>query len=317
MTFAAPARLGLLLVVAGLAVSYIVAQRRRPRYAVRFTNLELLDVVAPDRPGFRRHLPALALLASLGAMVLGLARPAWPVLVTRPAGAVVVAVDVSPSMMATDVRPDRLAAAQAAVAHFADLLPNRIHLGLVSFAGTAIVVVPPTSDHELVQKALGQLHFRSETALGEAIYASLDALSTSGEGKAASGEGKAAGIVILSDGASTTGRPDAAAAEQARNAGVPVSTIAFGTPGGTVVLGGETLSVPPDKAALRTIAKATGGRFFEAASADELTQVYRTIGRSVVTVEERRDLTAWFLGGAFALELVASTLALAWFARLP
>lgn len=310
MTFAAPARLGLLLVVAGLAVSYIVAQRRRPRYAVRFTNLELLDVVAPDRPGFRRHLPALALLASLGAMVLGLARPAWPVRVTRPAGAVVVAVDVSPSMMATDVRPDRLAAAQAAVAHFADLLPNRIHLGLVSFAGTAVVVVPPTSDHELVQKALGQLNFRSETALGEAIHASLDALS-------ASGEGKAAGIVILSDGASTTGRSDVAAAERARTAGVPVSTIAFGTPGGTVVLGGETLSVPPDKAELRTIAKATGGRFFEAASADELTQVYRTIGRSVVTVEERQDLTAWFLGAAFALALVASTLALAWFARLP
>jgi Ca-activated chloride channel family protein len=310
MTFAAPARLGLLLVVAGLAVSYIVAQRRRPRYAVRFTNLELLDVVAPDRPGFRRHLPALALLASLGAMVVGLARPAWPVLVSRPAGAVVVAVDVSPSMMATDVRPDRLAAAQEAVAHFADLLPNRIHLGLVSFAGTAIVVVPPTSDHELVQKALGQLRFRSETALGEAIHASLDALSTTGEGKAA-------GVVILSDGASTTGRPDAAAAERARNAGVPVSTIAFGTTGGTVVLGGETLSVPPDKAALRTIAKATGGRFFEAASADELTQVYRTIGRSVVTVEERRDLTAWFLGAAFGFALVASTLGLAWFARLP
>jgi len=310
VTFAAPDRLGLLLVVAGLAVSYIVAQRRRPRYAVRFTNLELLDVVAPDRPGFRRHLPALALLASTSAMVLGLARPAWPVHVTRPAGAVVVAVDVSPSMMATDVRPDRLAAAQEAVAHFADLLPARIHLGLVSFAGTAIVVVPPTSDHELVQRALGQLRFRSETALGEAIHASLDALSTNDEGKAA-------GVVILSDGASTTGRPDAAAAQRAKDAGVPVSTIAFGTPGGTVVLGGETLSVPPDKAALRAIAKATGGRFFEAASATELTQVYRTIGRSVVTVEERQDLTAWFLGAALAFTLVASTLALAWFARLP
>lgn len=311
MTFAAPARLGLLLVVAGLAVSYLLAQRRRPRYAVRFTNLELLDVVAPDRPGFRRHLPALALLASTGAMVLALARPAWPVQVTRPTGAVVVAVDVSPSMMATDVQPNRLIAAQAAVDDFADLLPNRIQLGLVSFAGTAIVVVPPTSDHELVQKALAQLRFRSETALGEAIHASLDALSTNGGGA------KGAGVVILSDGASTTGRPDAAAAQRARNAGVPVSTIAFGTASGTVVLGGESLSVPPDKAALRTIAKTTGGRFFEAASADELTQVYRTIGRSVVTVEERQDLTAWFLGAAFAFALVASTLALAWFARLP
>jgi len=313
MTFAEPARLGLLLVVAGLAVSYIVAQRHRPRYAVRFTNLDLLDVVAPDRPGFRRHLPALAVLASTGAMVLALARPAWPVQVTRPSGAVVVAVDVSPSMMATDVRPNRLAAAQEAVAHFADLLPDRIHLGLVSFAGTAIVVVPPTSDHALVRRAIGQLSFRSETALGEAIHASLDALRADDGGTA----GTAAGVVILSDGASTTGRPDSDAAQRARNAGVPVSTIAFGTSSGTVVLGGETLSVPPDQPALRAIAKATGGRFFEAASATELTQVYRTIGRSVVTVEERRDLTAWFLGAAFAFTLVASTLALAWFARLP
>jgi len=310
MTFAAPARLGLLVVVGGLAISYLVAQRRRPRYAVRFTNLDLLDVVAPDRPGARRHLPALAVLASTIAMVLALARPAWPVLVTRQAGAVVVAVDVSPSMMATDVRPDRLAAAQEAVAHFADLLPNRIHLGLVSFAGTAVVVVPPTADHELVRRAVEQLRFRSETALGEAIHASLDTLATDDAGKAA-------GIVVLSDGASTTGRPDAGAARRARDAGVPVSTIAFGTPGGTVVLGGETLSVPPDGAALRAIAKATGGRFFEAASAAELRQVYRTIGRSVVTVEEREDLTAWFLGAAFVFTLVASALALAWFARLP
>jgi Ca-activated chloride channel homolog len=310
VTFAAPARLGLLVVVAALAVSYIVAQRRRPRYALRFTNLELLDVVAPDRPGMRRHLPALAVLASVVAMVLALARPALLVLVARHTGSVVVAVDVSPSMMATDVRPSRLAAAQEAVAHFADLLPPRIHLALVSFAGTAIVVVPPTSDHELVRRAVAQLQFRSETALGEAIHASLDALATD------QGAG-AAGIVVLSDGASTTGRPDDAAARRARDAHVPVSTIAFGTPAGTVALGGETLSVPPDDPTLRAIAKATGGRFFEAASTAELTEVYRTIGRSVTTVPERQDLTAWFVGAALALTLVASTLALAWFARLP
>ncbi|MGH9285592.1 MAG: VWA domain-containing protein, partial [Acidimicrobiales bacterium] len=123
--------------------------------------------------------------------------------------------------------------------------------------------------------------------------------------------------VVLSDGASTAGRPDAIAAQRARTAGVPVSTIAFGTAAGTVVLGGETLPVPPDGPALRAIADATGGRFFEAASAAELTQVYRTIGRSVTTVVELQDLTAWFVATAFALMLVASGLALAWFARLP
>jgi Ca-activated chloride channel family protein len=196
------------------------------------------------------------------------------------------------------------------VARFADLLPPRIHLGLVSFAGTAIVVVPPTPDHELVQRAVTQLRFRSETALGEAIHASLDALA------ADDGAGPG-GVVVLSDGASTTGRPDDAAAQRAQEAHVPVSTIAFGTPAGTVVLGGETLPVPPDGPALQAIAAATGGRFFEAASAAELTEVYRTIGRSVTTVEELQDLTAWFMGVAFASTLLASTLALAWFARLP
>lgn len=310
MTFVAPARLGLLVLVAGLAVAYLLAQRRRPRYAVRFTNLDLLDVVAPDRPGVRRHVPAAAVLAAAGAMVLALAHPVRPVLVSRATGAVVVAVDVSPSMMATDVQPTRLASARQAVARFAELLPDQIELGLVSFAGTAVVTVPPTSDHELVRRALEQLQFRSQTAVGEAIHASLDALG------AERGAGESA-VVVLSDGATTTGRPDDAAAERARISGVPVSTIAFGTPGGTVVLGGETLSVPPDGSALRAIAEATGGRFFEAASGAELAEVYRAIGRSVTTAEELQDLTAWFIGAALSALLLASALALAWFARLP
>jgi Ca-activated chloride channel family protein len=221
-----------------------------------------------------------------------------------------VAVDVSPSMMATDVQPTRLAAARQAVARFAELLPDQIELGLVSFAGTAVVVVPPTSDHELVRQALDQLQFRSQTAVGEAIHASLDALG-------ADRGAEESGVVVLSDGATTTGRPDDAAAQRARISGVPISTIAFGTPSGTVVLGGETLSVPPDGTALRAIADATGGRFFEAASGAELAEVYRTIGRSVTTTEELQDLAAWFVGAALAALLLASALALAWFARLP
>jgi Ca-activated chloride channel family protein len=310
MTFAAPARLGLFVLVAGVALAYLVAHRRRPRYAVRFTNLELLDVVAPDRPGLRRHLPAGLVLVSTGAMVLALAHPARPVLVRRAAGAVVVAIDVSPSMMATDVRPTRLAAARWAVARFARRLPEQIQLGLVSFAGTAIVTVPPTSDHELVLRALDRLEFRSETALGEAIHASLDALATDERVPNA-------GVVVLSDGATTTGRPEDVAAQRARRAGVSVSTIAFGTAGGTVVLGGETLAVPPDGPALRSVAAATGGRFFQAASAAELSDVYGTIGQSVTTVEVLQDLTSWFIAAALTAALVASALALMWFARLP
>jgi Ca-activated chloride channel homolog len=310
VTFLQPSRLALLAVVAALAASYLLAQRRRPRYAVRFTNLELLDVVAPTRPGIRRHIPAVVVLAAASAMVLGLARPARTIHVARRSGTVVVAIDVSPSMMATDVSPDRLAAARTAVGRFSDLIPPRIRLGLVTFAGTAQVVVPPTSDRHLVRQALTQLRFRSETSLGEAIHASLDAL-------AATGVVDATGIVMLSDGASTTGRPDDKAAERARAAGVPISTIAFGTSAGSVALGGETVSVPPEPRVLRHIAAMTGGRFFEAASAAELNAVYETVGESVTTAAERRDLSSWFLGAAFALLIVASALSLAWFARLP
>ena len=310
VTFAEPSRLGLLAVVAALAATYMLAQRRRPRYALRFTNLELLDVVAPSRPGFRRHVPACMVLAAATTMVLGLARPARTVQVARRSGTVVVAIDVSPSMMATDVSPSRLAAARTAVGRFSDLVPDRIRLGLVTFAGTAQVLVPPTSDHDLIRRALNQLRFRSETSLGEAMHASLDAL-------AATGVSDAAGIVVLSDGASTTGRPETEAAERARSAGVPVSTIAFGTRTGTVVLGGETVSVPPDPAVLQRVSSTTGGRFYSAASGDELSAVYRSIGASVTTTEHRRDLTTWFVGSAFGLLVAASALSLAWFSRIP
>jgi Ca-activated chloride channel family protein len=310
VTFTAPGWLALLAVVAGLGLAYLVAQRRRPRYAVRYTNLELLDVVAPDRPGLRRHLPAALVLSSAGALVLALAHPVRPVTVHRAAGAVVLAVDVSPSMMATDVPPTRLAAAKAAVARFADLLPERVQLGLVSFAGTAEVVVAPTTDHEQVRRALDRLQYRSETAIGEAIFASVDALAA--DDVAGGGD-----VVLLSDGSSTTGRPATAAAQQARTAGIPVFTIAFGTPGGTVTLGGETLSVPPDAPALQAVAHTTGGHFFEAASTAELTEVYRAIGQTVSTVQEHQDLAPWFVGAALAALLLASALALAWFARFP
>lgn len=310
VTFLSPTRLALLAVVAGLAASYLLAQRRRPRYAVRFTNLELLDVVAPERAGLRRHVPAVLVLAGVVAMVLGLARPTRVMPVARRSGTVVVAIDVSPSMMATDVAPNRMAAARTAVGRFSDLVPPRIRVGLVTFAGTAQVVVPPTSDRDLLQRALAQLRFRSETSLGEAIHASLDAL-------AATGVTDSAGVVILSDGASTTGRPDDEATRRAHDAGVPVSTIAFGTSTGSVVLGGETVSVPPEPGVLRQIAATTGGRYFEAASAAELNEVYETVGESVITAEERRDLTTWFVGVAFALLILASAASLAWFARLP
>lgn len=314
MSFLAPGWLILLALVAGLAAAYAVAQRRRLRYAVRFTNLDLLDAIAPHRPGWRRHLPALALLGSLLCMVIGLARPVRSEWIPRQEGILVLGVDVSPSMMATDVAPSRFAAMQAAVSRFTRMVPRDIGLGLVSFAGTAQVTVPPTTDHKLVRRALGQLHFRSETALGDAILASLDAIGMIAK---RAGGPPAAGVVIMSDGASTTGRPEQEAIQRARAGGVPVSTVVFGTSRGSVVLDGNTLPVPANGRSLERIAAATGGRFFRAASARELVEVYRTIGRSVENVQVRREITRWFVGAAFALALLGGMLSLVWFSRIP
>ncbi|MEW6471432.1 MAG: VWA domain-containing protein [Actinomycetota bacterium] len=314
VSFASPERLWILVVVAALAGAYVVAARRRPRYVVRFTNLALLDLVAPRPPRWRRHLPAALLLLALAGMAVSLARPRHQVRVARREAVVVVAVDVSPSMMATDVAPSRFEALQRAVARFASDLPDGVSLGLVSFAGTAHVVVPPTREHDLVQGAVERLRFRSQTALAEAIFASLEALASTLEGRT---EPPPAGIVLMSDGASTAGRPESEAIRQAVAARVPVSTIAFGTKAGTITLEGGAQPVPVDGTALRSIATETGGVYFEAATGDQLTEIYRHIGRSVATTTEPRELTGWFVAGAFLLTLAAACASLAWFARLP
>ncbi|NLD76457.1 MAG: VWA domain-containing protein, partial [Acidimicrobiales bacterium] len=171
-----PVRLWLLLAVAALAVAYAVTHLRSSRYAVRFTNLALLDSVAPDRPGWRRHVPAVLMLLALTGMVGAFAKPATDKRVPRERATIVIAIDTSLSMDATDVDPTRLAAAQAAAKEFVDLLPERLNVGLVTFNGIAKIAVPPTQDREELHAAIDQLRLGERTAIGEAIYASLDAI---------------------------------------------------------------------------------------------------------------------------------------------
>ena len=253
MTFLAPGRLWLLLGLAALAAVYLVQQRRRSRYTVRFTDLSLLASVAPRRPGWRRHVPAGLLALSLAALVVGFARPQAEVDVPRERATVLVALDTSLSMEAVDVTPDRLTAAQRAATRFVEELPDRFNVGLVSFSGNAAVVVPPTQDHDEVAQQLQDLTLDSGTAIGEAVFTSLSAL------RLVPGEDGAppppARIVLLSDGTNTVGRSVESAVEAATAAGVPVSTIAFGTQDGTVEVDGTSIAVPVDRAALRGLAE--------------------------------------------------------------
>jgi len=315
VTFLAANRLWLLLAVVALVVGYVVSQFRSKKYAVRFSNLALLASVAPKRPGWRRHLPAAAFALALATFVVAFAQPTRNTKVPREQATIVMAIDVSLSMQATDVQPTRLQAAKAAAASFVDLVPSKLNIGLVAFSGTAQVLVPPTTDHTLLKRNIDNLQLGPATAIGEAIYASLGAIASV---PAQPGQKPPpARIVLMSDGATTVGRPNAPAAKAAADANTPISTIAFGTQTGTVTVEGNPVRVPVNKDALRVIADETKGSFFEAASGKELKKVYADIGSSVGYRTERKEATAFFVGLGLVFALVAAATSLVWFSRLP
>ena len=315
LSFEAPWRLLLLLVVAAVAVAYVLRQRRRTAYAVRFADADLLASVAPKAPRWRRHLPAGLLVTALAFMVTSFAKPAAAVEVPSEAATIVVALDTSASMQATDVAPSRFEAAQEAAVEFVDGLPDGIDVGLVSFSGSASLEVAPTDDHDSVVSAIDDLQMSSGTAIGEAVAASVAAV---GEATLAEGEEPTpTSVVLLSDGSNTQGRSIDEAIEVSTAAGVPVSTIAYGTDDAVVSVQGQQVPVPVDTAALETLATATGGEAYTAESASELQEVYADIGDQVGTTIEREDVSSAFAGMALLVTLGAAGGSLAWSPRLP
>ena len=317
MTFQSPWWLLALLAVVALLGLYVLLQLRRVRYAARFTNVALLGSLVPKRPGWRRHVAFGLVTLGLAVLVVSLAAPSSEIRVPRERATVIMAVDVSLSMRATDIAPDRFSAMQQAAKQFVDVLPARINLGLVSFAGTATTLVPPTTDRLQVEQAIDNLDLAEATAIGDAVFTSLTAItnfqaSLESDGK----ELPPARIVLLSDGYNTVGREDTQAIDAARAAGVPVSTIAFGTDYGTLDLDGETVPVPVDRATLEKIANETGGSYSEAASAAELEQVYADLGSQIGYTTEPKDISPRFVRAGVLLALVGAVLSLLWTNRL-
>ena len=315
MSFFAPDRLWLLAAVAALAGLYVAALRRRRRYGVRFSNVALVDKVAPRGPGWRRHLPAAAFLAMLCVLVVAFARPAANAKVPRERATVLVALDVSNSMAATDVEPNRLEAAKSAALAFVDRLPARFNVGLVAFDGSASVIVAPTTDHQAVDSGIRGLVTGPATAIGEAVFSSIEAIANFDQ--QAGTNPPPARIVLLSDGANTAGRSPEQAAEAAQAAHIAVSTIAYGTPEGTVEVNGQLIPVPVDGPALERLAKSTNGAYYEAASGEELQKVYLDIGSSVGFRTIRREVSVWFIGFGLLAAFGAAVASLVWSSRLP
>ena len=317
MTFQSPLWLLGLLAVLALVGLYVVLQLRRKAYAARFTNVALLGSLVPKRPGWRRHLAFGLVSLALAALVVSLAVPSTEVRVPRERATVVMAVDVSLSMQATDIEPSRFEAMQTAAKQFVDVLPERINLGLVAFAGTASTLVTPTTDRSQVLSAIDNLDLAESTAIGEAVFSSLTAIENFQSSLGGSEEElPPARIVLLSDGYNTVGRPDTQAVDAAKDAGVPVSTIAFGTDYGTLDLDGEMVPVPVDRATLEEIAEETGGSYSEAASAAELEEVYSDLGSQIGYATEPHDISPWFVRAGVVLAFLGALLSLIWTNRL-
>ena len=347
MTFERPLLLLTLLVVPLAVALYVLAERRRMRYAIRFTNLDVLASVVGGR--YRRRFVPLALfLLALAALCIGMARPRHTTLVPRDRATVILVIDVSRSMESKDVKPNRIGAAAAAVRTFLGRVPDRLQVGLIAFAGDPAVAAPPTTNHDLVRKSLDTIEWFPSfggTAIGDALAAAvkLGQQAVGGDNgnlaaaTTAAPETQTHGLVsilFLSDGAQTRGELEPLqGADLAKAAGIPVYTVALGTPNGVLnfgagggggggggfpgQFGGRRVPVPPDPETLRAIAARTGGQFFAAQSAKSLQSAYSKLGSRLGRKPGQSEITYAFLAAAALLLVAAGLLSALWSPRLP
>jgi Ca-activated chloride channel family protein len=316
--FSEPGWLALLAGVAAVVGGYLWAQRRARRYTLRFANLAVLEHIAPRRPGWPRHIPAALLVFALIFLVVSLAGPTATAQVPRDRAIVMLVIDVSLSMNSTDVTPTRLSAAKDAASSFVRHLPAGINLGVESFAGFATVLVSPTTDHDQAMRAIGSLTLGESTATGDALAAALSAINMANQ--LIPGQGQSpppARIVLMSDGKQNTGRDEFTVATQAGTAHIPISTISFGTPYGTVNIQGEQIPVPVDDDSLVKVAQLSGGQFYPAQSNQQIHQVYDTLSRQIGYQTIRHDTSKpWLALGTLAC-LAAAGAGLTLSQRLP
>jgi len=337
MSFASPVFLLALLVVPVAALAWWWLERRPPRYAVEYSNLELLAAVAGETRPWRRYVPPALLLAALASLALALARPHVEVMTARDNATVVLAVDSSGSMRADDVAPTRLQAAKAAVRTFLEAAPPKLRVGMVAFAAEPQVVAPVTRNRELVLSALDFLVPLRGTNIGDSVAQSAETAREAVGGDGAGGAGVAsfalrlaaaaqqpapAAVLLLSDGFQTDGfYTPQDGARRAKELGIPVYTIALGTDEGVVEFefGGMSrrIPVPPDRESLRQIAEITGGEFYDAPTADALQAAYAELGERLGREPGEAEATVAFLAAGAVLLLAAAALSLLWGSRLP
>jgi Ca-activated chloride channel family protein len=301
MSFRWPELLWAVLLVPLALLLWLRGEGRRRRRAGTFGNPALLPNMLIGHPGWRRVLPVVCYLLTAAVLLAALARPEATAQVPRDQATVMLVMDTSRSMLATDVPPTRSAAAREAASGFLDQLPDRFRVGLVTFAAYPQVESLPTTDRAAIRTALANAPHQTGTAVGDAL---VRALQASMPANAAGDDRPPTSVLLLTDGQSVSGTPPLAAAEQARQEGVPVFTIAFA-------------SQAQDADELRQVAELSGGQAFTAPGREELAAVYRDLSSRISYVEQKRELTSWFMGGAAALLLLGAAASIVWFRRIP
>jgi len=342
LSFSWPWALFALLVLPLVFAAWWLIRRRRRRATVRVTSMALVRLAAPGRSRWRRRVPAALLGVGLAVLAIGAARPQATVPEASSSATIMLALDVSGSMCSTDVKPNRITAAEQSAGAFIKSQVGGPRIGIVVFSGTAVVLVPPTSDTQELLNALGGLSTGGGTAIGEGILTSLDAIAqvdpsvapTGANVKRNLGAGYADDvIVVLTDGSNNRGVDPPVAAKQAAARGVRVFTIGYGTDnpaelacsatqfggyggglaGGGFGGGGGGGGGNPfdaDYSALTQISKATGGTFYRAEDASQLSSALAKLPAAFTIVHKHVDIAALFaaLGGLLIAAAVALSL---------
>jgi Ca-activated chloride channel homolog len=314
MSFAAPLWLAALALVPAALAASIWARRRARRYALRFPAVSTLRAAVEAGSSWRRHLPAAFALAALAVLAVALARPHVSYSAAVDEASVMLVSDESGSMAATDVQPTRLAAAEAAANSFIDQLPANVRVGAIAFSSATNAVQAPVANHDAARTLIDSQSAGGATATGDALALALQLLH------GAQAKHPPSAIVLLSDGAANAGQDVSTVARQAKSDKVPIYTVALGTPGGTLPNPdplGPPVAVPPDPQLMAQIAQLSGGRTFNAQSADELGSIYKRLGKELGTATRRREVTAEFAIGGIALLLLAAAGSTRWSGRLP
>ncbi len=315
MSLQEPLFLLVLVLAPVLMLLYWRREKRTRAGQAAFAAPAMMASVAPVRPGWRAHVPLLAYLLALVVLAVALARPQVAVSVEVEQARIVLVTDHSGSMAAQDVMPTRLDAARRAAGDFLADVPESVEVGAMIYNQDPEVLQTPTRDRRAVIEALASAEPAGSTATGDALLLALKVAQPA----ARPGEGPPpAAIILLSDGESVRGSDPLDAAREAERVGVPIYTVALGTPEGRIPKeGGGTVPVPPDPETLARIAEISDGAAFEVGDAARLSEVYERLGRQLTQKTEHRQITAGFAGGGLVLLLAGAGMSLFWFGRVP